>query len=71
MILPKVIGFFKMNTAKEINLMRNMPGVPVWQRNYYERIIRDENEFAGIREYIRHNPHQWEYDENIPANTPV
>jgi REP element-mobilizing transposase RayT len=71
MFLPKVVGFFKMNTAKEINLMRKMHGVPVWHRNYYERIIRNENEFASIRNYIRHNPLKWEHDEDNPANIPM
>lgn len=35
----------------------------VWQRNFYERIIRDETELNGIREYIRSNPSLWESDE--------
>jgi REP element-mobilizing transposase RayT len=39
-----------------------------WQRNYYERIIRDEKELAVVREYIRHNPSKWEKDEENPAN---
>lgn len=42
MLVPKVIGFFKMNTAKHINLMRNTPGIPLWQRNYHERVIRGD-----------------------------
>ena len=60
MTLPKIIGRFKMNTAKHINIMRNSPDVPVWQRNYWEHIIRDENELNRIRQYIVNNPSQWE-----------
>jgi REP element-mobilizing transposase RayT len=36
----------------------------LWQRNYYERIIRDEAECNRIREYIINNPCQWEFDRN-------
>ena len=51
-----------MRTAKEINLLNNTPGCPVWQRNYYEHIIRDEKDLENIRDYIRSNPLQGEYD---------
>lgn len=67
MSLPKIIGYLKMNSAKRINQQRNTPGVPVWQRNYYERIIRDESEWHAIRQYMLDNPVKWEEDENHPA----
>jgi len=54
-------------SAKHINQLRNTPGVPVWQRNYYERIIRDESELHAIRQYIADNPAKWEDDDNHPA----
>jgi REP element-mobilizing transposase RayT len=38
--------------------------MPVWQRNYYEHIIRDENDLNRVREYIQNNPAQWLMDEN-------
>lgn len=40
----------------------------LWQRNYHERVIRDERELIGIREYIRSNPSKWHDDEENPAN---
>ena len=40
--LGQVVAYFKYQSAKTINLIRNTPGAPIWQRNYYERIIRDE-----------------------------
>jgi REP element-mobilizing transposase RayT len=40
----------------------------LWQRNYYERIIRNEKELMKISEYIRNNPLQWDMDEENPAN---
>ena len=39
---------------------------PVWQRNYYEHVIRNENELNEIRQYIRTNPENWENDKENP-----
>jgi len=69
-VLPKAIGYFKMNAAKQINTLRETPGVPVWQRNYHERIIRNEGELNGIREYIANNPLAWYDDEENPKGIP-
>ncbi len=66
MLLPKIIGWFKMNSAKRINELRKTPGLPVWQRNYYEHIIRNEEAFNKIREYIFNNPLRWEFDQENP-----
>ena len=63
MIIPKLIGRFKMQAAKQINILRNTPGTPIWQRNYWERIIRDEREMLLVRQYIRNNPAQWQHDD--------
>jgi len=62
MTLPKIVGRFKMNTAKRINEMRRTSGVRRWQRNYYEHIIRNDESMHRIREYIANNPLQWEFD---------
>jgi putative transposase len=55
MTLPLVVGYLKMNTTKRINLLRGLEGVPVWQRNCYERIIRNDGEYARIHRYIKAN----------------
>jgi REP element-mobilizing transposase RayT len=55
MTLPKIIGRFKMNSAKQINQLRQTPGIPLWQRNYYEHIIRNKHELNRIKEYIINN----------------
>jgi len=69
MLLPEIIGYFKMNTAKRINLLRNTPGIPVWQRNYYERVIRSESELFEIRRYVQENHLKWDLDpENSHAH---
>ena len=65
---PKSIGAlmsgFKSAVTKRINQMRGTPGAKLWQRNYWERIIRDENELNRIREYIINNPLNWHDDEH-------
>ena len=39
----------------------------MWQRGYYERIVRDEDELARIRQYIAENPARWDTDDDNPA----
>ncbi len=58
--LPEIIRAFKSFSARRINAARHTPGVPVWQRNYYEHIIRDQDEWQRIRDYILANPRNWE-----------
>ncbi|MFL5804932.1 MAG: hypothetical protein ACJ8CR_24700, partial [Roseiflexaceae bacterium] len=63
---PKSIGAlmagFKSAVTTRINRARQTPGAPLWQRNYWEHIIRDDAELNRIREYIRDNPARWEAD---------
>jgi REP element-mobilizing transposase RayT len=47
--------------------MRDSRGTPVWQRNYYEHVIRDEDDLNRIRQYILDNPARWDEDENNPG----
>ena len=60
--LSKLIGRFKMVSSKKINEMRQTSGVKLWQRNYWEHIIRNNDELINIREYIRNNPENWKPD---------
>jgi len=62
--LGAIIRGFKSVTAKQINQLRNTPQQPVWQRGFYEHIIRNETELAKIQEYINLNPLMWPKDEN-------
>ncbi len=64
--IPTIIRSFKSAVTKCINEIRNTPGAPVWQRNYYEHIIRNEADYTGIVEYIAHNPQQWAEDSLHP-----
>lgn len=65
--LPTIIRSFKSTVTNQINLLRNTPGTPVWQRNYYEHIIRNEDELHHIQEYIINNPFQWQFDRENPG----
>lgn len=64
--LGAIVGSFKSATTKRINQIRSNPGAPVWQRNYYEHIIRDEEDLHDILEYIAGNPVKWGEDEENP-----
>ena len=64
--LGTMIGSFKSAAAKRVNKSRDTPGAPVWQRNYYEHIIRDEKDLERIREYIDANSFNWTQDEENP-----
>ncbi|MFN4295179.1 MAG: transposase, partial [Thermoflexales bacterium] len=55
--------------TKGINDMRQTPGAPVWQRNYYEHIIRDERALHAIRRYIQENPRRWHLDHHNARRT--
>ncbi len=57
--LGAIVRTFKSAAARRINAVRGTPNGPVWQRNYYERVIRDERELAAARRYIRENPLKW------------
>jgi REP element-mobilizing transposase RayT len=64
--LGSIVRGFKSATTTLVNSMRNSPGTPVWQRNFYEHVIRNESELSRIREYIANNPHQWSLDRENP-----
>ncbi|MSQ13286.1 MAG: transposase [Dehalococcoidia bacterium] len=66
--LGSLVAGFKASATKQINQVRHNPGSPVWQRNYYEHVIRDQAEFNRIREYIAANPFQWSNDDLNSAN---
>ena len=61
-----IVQNFKSVTTRKINQRRGAPGAPVWQRNYYEHIIRDEASLNRIRRYIAENPLRWALDDNNP-----
>ncbi len=64
--LSSFIAGFKSSVTQQINSIRNKPGAPVWQRNYYEHVVRNEDDLSQTREYIVNNPMKWELDKENP-----
>ena len=68
--LAQMVGAFKSIVATEWLkwLGQNAPhrSGRVWQRNYYGRVIRNEDELSSIREYVHLNPLKWELDRENP-----
>ncbi len=64
--LSEVVRAFKTYSSRKINELRKSPGTPVWQRSYYEHVIRDESDYHQIGEYILYNPAKWEMDRENP-----
>jgi hypothetical protein len=68
--LGQIVAYYKYETTRQINELRDMPGVPFWQRNYWEHIIRDNDSLERIRQYIRDNPARWDEDQMHPDAPP-
>jgi putative transposase len=71
--LGDVVGAFKSITTQQYAYgvrQNNWPPFrgKLWQRNYYEHVIRNEEEMERIRQYIVGNPAKWDEDEDNPAN---
>jgi REP-associated tyrosine transposase len=67
--LSAFVGGFKSAVTKRIGELRGQPGTPVWQRNHFEHVIRNEKSLQGIRQYIVDNPARWEFDRENPLAT--
>lgn len=59
-----IVRGYKSAVTHQINSMCNTPGMARWQRNYWEHIIRNEQELNRIRQYIYNNPANWSLDQN-------
>ncbi|NUO08167.1 MAG: transposase [Candidatus Brocadia sp.] len=66
--LGQIIGYYKYQTTKIINQMNKTAGDHLWQRNYYDHIIRNVDNLNKIREYIIQNPLKWALDRENPEN---
>ena len=65
--IPTILRAYKSAVTYRINALRDTPGAPLWQRNYYEHIVRDDKEFWATVNYIRDNPPNWQEDQENPA----
>jgi len=68
--LGQIVGYYKYQTTKMINQMVGLPGLPFWQRNYWEHIIRSDRALRQIRAYVANNPARWEQDQLHPDAPP-
>jgi len=69
--LPEIVRAFKTFSARCINERRGTPDVRLWQRNYYEHVIRDDAEWNLVHEYIVYNPERWGEDEENPCRKTI
>jgi REP element-mobilizing transposase RayT len=60
--LGRLIGAFKTVSTRRTNDVRSSPGAKVWQRNYYERVVRNSLQLRRVRRYIDSTPSWWELD---------
>lgn len=66
--IPTIIRSYKSAVSYRINLMRGTDGVPLWQRNFYEHVVRNEQDLQNKTDYINANPLLWDEDDENPAN---
>lgn len=66
--LGQIVAYFKYQSTKCNNSIRGTPGMKLWQRNYYEHVIRSEASLERLRDYIARNPEQWKSDQLHPEN---
>lgn len=66
--IPTIVRSYKSAVSYRINLMRRTEGVPVWQRNYYEHVIRNQQDLQNKTDYIEANPMLWDEDNENPLN---
>jgi REP element-mobilizing transposase RayT len=60
--LSSMMGTFKAAVTRHIRRLMDAPDHPIWQRNYYEHIIRNEQALNTVRAYVVNNPAKWAED---------
>lgn len=60
-IMSKLIGYIKMNASKAIR--QRYGAIPVWQRGYYDHVIRNQEDYVVLAQYIQTNPLRWKMDK--------
>ena len=68
--LGAIIQNFKSVSARKVNQATGMSAGPLWQRNYYEHIVRNDEDLYNIRQYIADNPAKWQEDTLNPLRRP-
>ena len=65
--IPTIVRSYKSAVSYRINLMRKTDGIPIWQRNYYEHVIRNDKDLQNKTDYIKANPLLWDEDNENPV----
>ena len=65
--LPTVIRTFKAAVTRNARRTMQVGSIRIWQRGYFDRVIRNERELERVREYIANNPAKWDLDTENPA----
>lgn len=66
--IPTIVRGYKSAVTYAVNAAENQRGAVLWQRNYYEHIIRNDRELNNIRWYILNNPLNWQLDRDNAQN---
>ena len=66
--LPTIVRSFKAAVTKRVRELAGKPDLEIWQRNYYEHVIRNEESLNEIRRYIQENSLRWALDKENPAS---
>ena len=64
--LSEIVRGFKTRSARRVNRLEYKTGFHLWQRSFYDHVIRDDRDLDAIREYIVNNPLKWELDNENP-----
>ena len=62
--MGNVVGWYKYQVTKQVNLLRNMPGEKLFQRSYYDHVIRNQQDYDDIWQYIENKPRKWVIKQN-------
>lgn len=65
--LGQIVAYFKYQSTKEINALKGGPITKLWQRNYYDHVIRNQQDLELTWLYIESNPAKWDTDSENPA----
>jgi REP-associated tyrosine transposase len=66
--IPTIIRTFKAAVVRQANKELNTHGQEIWQRNYFERVLRSGQEYADASRYVMENPMRWESDAENPSH---
>jgi hypothetical protein len=64
--IPTIVRSFKSAVTRTARMALRKPTFDVWQRNYFERVIRSDEEFRKTWQYICENPARWDFDPENP-----